>query len=168
MKHKVKAKHHNSKMCFICGLKNPIGLRGGFYELENGQLVGIFKPSPEHQGYPDILHGGITTALLDETIGRAIMIKEHKDYWGFTAEITVRFKKNIPTNQTLRVTGRITNDRGRLFEGEGKVLLEDGTVAAEGFGKYLKVNINQTGFNIDQQEWKITTLPDDPDEIDLP
>jgi acyl-coenzyme A thioesterase PaaI-like protein len=167
MKYKVRTKHHNSKMCFICGLKNPIGLRGGFYELENGQLVGIFKPSPEHQGYPNILHGGITTALLDETIGRAIMIKEHKDYWGFTAEITVRFRKNIPTNQTLRVIGCITNDRGRLFEGEGKILLEDGTVAAEGFGKYLKVNLSKTGFNADQEEWKITTSADDPDEIEL-
>jgi acyl-coenzyme A thioesterase PaaI-like protein len=167
MKYKVKAKHHNSRMCFICGLKNPIGLRGAFYELENGQLVGIFKPSPEHQGYPNILHGGITSALLDETIGRAIMIREQKDYWGFTAEITVRYKKNIPTNQTLRVVGRITNDRGRLFEGEGKILLEDGTVAAEGSGKYLKVNLAQTGFSVENEEWMVTEYPDDPEEIEL-
>ncbi len=168
MKYRVIAKHHNSKMCIVCGLKNPVGLHGGFYELENGQLVGIFKALPEHQGYPNILHGGIASALLDETIGRAIMIREHKDYWGFTAEITVRFKKNIPIDQPIRVVGQITNDRGRLFEGEGKILLKDGTVAAEGSGKYLKVNLAQTGFNTDQEEWKITEYPDDPKEIELP
>ncbi len=154
-------------MCFVCGLQNPIGLRGAFYELENGQLVGIFKPSAEHQGYPNILHGGIASALLDETIGRAIMIREKQNYWGFTAEVTIRFKKNIPIDQTLRVVGQITNDRGRLFEGEGKILLEDGTVAAEGSGKYLKVKLDQTGFNLEREEWKITKNPDDPKEIEL-
>ncbi len=167
MKYKVVRKHENSKMCLICGLKNPLGLHGSFYELENGALVGIFRPLKEHQSYPGIVHGGITTALLDETIGRAIMIGSRNDYWGFTAEFTVRFKKPIPVDQTLRVVGRITSDRGRLFEGEGSLILEDGTVAAEGSGKYMKVALAQTGFDIEREEWKVTSSPDDPAEIEI-
>jgi acyl-coenzyme A thioesterase PaaI-like protein len=167
MKYKVVAKHHNSRMCFVCGLKNPLGLHGAFYELENGQLVGMFNPLREHQGYPNILHGGIASAILDETIGRAIMIRQKQDYWGFTAEITVRYKKNIPIDQPFKVIGEITNDRGRLFEGEGKIVLHDGSVAAEGFGKYLKVNLAQTGFSVEQEEWKVIENPDDPKEIEL-
>ncbi len=167
MKYKIVAKHENSRFCLICGLKNPFGLKGAFYEIENGDLVGIFKAREEHQGYPDIIHGGMTTAILDETIGRAIMIKEKNNYWGFTAEITVRFKKPVPVGQELRVVGRITSDRGRLFEGEGRLLLEDGSVAAEASGKYMKVELKKTGFNADREEWKVTQVPDDPHEIEL-
>lgn len=99
MKVKIKAKQPNSKMCFICGLKNTMGLRGSFYELESGELLAIFKPLNEHQGYPNILHGGIATAMLDETIGRAIMIKCSNNYWGVTAEITTRYKKTSTLRQ---------------------------------------------------------------------
>jgi len=49
-------------------IENPFGLKGSFYELENKELVCIFTPSEMHQSYPGRLHGGITTAILDETI----------------------------------------------------------------------------------------------------
>ena len=74
MRHLVKAKQPNSKMCLVCGLKNRSGLGAYFYELDNGELLAIFRPAEEHQSYPGRLHGGIATAILDETIGRAIMI----------------------------------------------------------------------------------------------
>ncbi|GAJ01339.1 unnamed protein product [marine sediment metagenome] len=87
MSYIVKGKQENSKMCLVCGLKNPFGLRSSFYELDNDELLAVFKPMEEHQSYPGRLHGGIATAVLDETIGRAIMIK-HRDIWGVTIEFT--------------------------------------------------------------------------------
>ena len=74
MHYRVKAKQQNTKMCLVCGLKNPFGLQTAFYELESDELLAIFKPMEEHQSYPGRLHGGIATAILDETIGRAIMM----------------------------------------------------------------------------------------------
>ena len=35
MKRMVTAKQQNSRMCFVCGLKNPSGLHAHFYELES-------------------------------------------------------------------------------------------------------------------------------------
>ena len=96
MKHKVCRKQPNSKMCLVCGLKNPFGLLTAFYELENGELAALFTAREEHQGYPGRLHGGIATALLDETIGRAIMIRYRDNVWGVTAEISTRFLRPIP------------------------------------------------------------------------
>ena len=92
MKKKIIRKQQNSKMCFLCGLKNPFGLQASFYELESSELVCILTPKTEHQSYPGRLHGGIITAMLDETIGRAILINHAEEVWGVTAEFTTRFK----------------------------------------------------------------------------
>ena len=79
MRHLVVSKQPNSKMCFVCGLRNSLGLRASFYELDNGDLVATFTPETEHQGYPGRLHGGIASAVLDETIGRAILLRQDDD-----------------------------------------------------------------------------------------
>lgn len=156
-------------MCFLCGLKNPFGLKAAFYELENNEIVSVFKPSTEHQSYPGRLHGGIATTVLDETIGRAIMMK-YKDgeIWGVTVEFTTRFKKPIPLNEELRVVGRIVNETSRTFEGTGELLLANGEVAATGFGKYLRMPINKIAdFDPLEQEWKVTKTEKDPDYFEL-
>ncbi|MGA3285806.1 MAG: PaaI family thioesterase [Bacteroidota bacterium] len=169
MKHRVIGKQQNSKTCFLCGLKNPFGLKGEFFELENNELVCIFKPSNEHQSYPGRLHGGITTAVLDETIGRAIMMKNaNEEVWGVTIEFTTRFKKQIPLNEELRVVGRITNDTNRTFEGTGELLLANGEVAATGYGKYLRMPLNKiSDFDPLEQEWKVVKSAKDPETIDI-
>ncbi len=168
MIHHVVGKQQNSKMCFLCGLKNPFGLKGEFFELDNNELICIFKPSAEHQSYPGRLHGGIATAVLDETIGRAIMMNSEEEVWGVTIEFTTRFKKQIPLNEELRVIGRITSKTNRTFEGTGELLLSNGEVAASGLGKYLRMPLNKIAdFNPDEQEWKIVRSPKDPDFFDL-
>ena len=126
MQHKVKRKQENSKNCLVCGLKNPYGLKASFFELENNELVCVFRPTDVHQSYPGRLHGGITTALLDETIGRAILGRYQETIWGVTVEFTTSFKKPVPLDQELRVVGRITNENSRFFEGTGEILLPDG------------------------------------------
>ena len=78
MPQKVTAKQHNSKMCFVCGLKNSSGLHASFYEIEGDQLVALFTPCNEHQGYPDRMHGGLAATILDETIGRAMNINQKR------------------------------------------------------------------------------------------
>ena len=155
-------------MCFVCGLKNPFGLQADIYELENKDLVCIFTAGEEHQGYPGRLHGGITTAVLDEIIGRAILMNHDEEVWGVTLEFTTRFKKPIPLGVQLRVIGRITMETHRGFEGTGEILLPDGTVAATGSGVYLRTPLTRISeFNAEEQEWRVTLREDDPDEIEL-
>lgn len=163
---RVTAKQPNSRMCMVCGLQNPFGLQGSYYELENGDLVCVFTPRDQHQSYPGRMHGGITAAVLDETIGRAILNKYGEMVWGVTVDFTVRYRKPVPLGVELRAVGRITIDQGRLFEGTGELLLPDGTVAAEASGKYMKMPIEKIAdFDVDAQEWKVTPRPDDPGSI---
>ncbi len=167
MEYQVTAKQENSSKCFVCGFNNPFGLHASFYELDNGELLGIFKPGEEHQGYPGRLHGGIASTILDETIGRAIMI-EHNQIWGVTLEINVRYRRPVPLNKKIRVLGRIDKDTHRGFQGSGEILLESGQVAVEAQGKYLKMPFEQiTEAEAQELEWKVTPTDQDPEVIEL-
>lgn len=163
----ITAKQENSRMCFVCGLSNQLGLHSEFFELEDGRLYATFQPKPEHQGYPERLHGGIAAAILDETIGRAILI-EQPDVWGVTAEIKVRYRKPVPLNKSIRVVGQITRDNRRMFEGEGRILLPDGQTAVEAHGKYLKLPLEKISeHDFSSGDWRVVPGKDDPDQIDL-
>ncbi|HBW38244.1 PaaI family thioesterase [Desulfosporosinus sp. BICA1-9] len=167
MKYTVMKRQQNSKKCIVCGLENDLGLKASFYELENGELVAIFKPLEEHQSYPERLHGGIAGTILDETIGRAIMVKE-EDIWGVTVELNIKYRKPIPLTEELRVIGRITKNSSRLFEGTGEIFLKNGAVAVSAWGKYLKMPIDKiANFNEDDQEWQVIFSEGEPNEIDI-
>lgn len=169
-------------MCLVCGVENVAGLHARFYELEacgvkqaggpdgeaaaGPELLGIFTPQQEHQSYPGRLHGGISSAILDETIGRAITIG-HPGIWGVTVELTVRYRKPVPLGDEIRVIGRITRDTRRLFEGTGEILLADGSVAVEADGKYVKMRLDEIAEGgLDESEW-FGDLRARPEEVDV-
>lgn len=167
MKYKVLKKQQNSSKCIVCGLQNGLGLKACFYELENGELAAIFKPIDEHQSYPGRMHGGISSAILDEVIGRAILIKD-ESMWGVTTELILKYKKPVPLNEELKVVGRITRDTKRLFEGTGEIILKNGDVAVTAAGKYIKMPLDKiTDSDFDKDEWGVFHSENDPDEIEL-
>lgn len=168
MIHKIAGKQKNSKLCFVCGVKNDFGIHAHFYIAQNQELIALFTPLEEHQSYPGRMHGGIASAILDETIGRAILNKYETEVWGVTVELNLKYKKPIPLNQQLKVIGRITNENTRMFEGTGEIILPNGDVAVTAQGKYLKVPIEKiTDFDVDDVEWKVVELENDPKEIEI-
>jgi uncharacterized protein (TIGR00369 family) len=163
---KVRGTQNISRMCLVCGADNPSGLHGSFYVLDDDELLGIFHPGVQHQSYPGRLHGGISSALLDETIGRAITIA-HPGIWGVTAELSVRFRKPLSLDGPVRAIGRIVRDTPRLFEGTGEIVLDDGSVAVEARGKYVKMPLEAiTDGDFDQREWFADTR-EPPATVDL-
>jgi uncharacterized protein (TIGR00369 family) len=153
-------------MCIVCGIENPAGLGAHFYELDDGELAGVFSPGEEHQGYPGRMHGGVVTALLDETIGRAVNIEE-PGTWGVTLEFTVRFRRPVPVEGTVKAVARITKNSGRVFEGNGEIVLQDGSIAAEGCGKYLKMPLGAIADESFAEEgWFVDAEPV-PEELEI-
>lgn len=136
----------------VCGVENDAGLGARFFELEGDELAGVFVPREEHQGYPGRLHGGISSAILDETMGRAINLTD-PDAWGVTVELNVKFRKPVPIGGPVRAVGRITRDSARLFEGTGEIVLDDGSVAVEASGRYLKMPIDRIAEGEMADEW---------------
>lgn len=138
MPRKVLGSQHVSRMCFVCGVDNAFGVHARFLDVEGGEVVCLFTPSAQHQGYPGRLHGGLASAVLDETIGRAISLDE-PGTWYVTIELKVRYRKPVPLGEELRAVGRVTSCSSRAFEAAGEILLADGTVAVEATGRYLKL-----------------------------
>lgn len=168
MKKRVIKKQNNSSRCFICGVANSEGLHTAFYELEDGTLAATAVARSFHQSYPGRVHGGVSSALLDETIGRAVNIAE-PDTWGVTVEITVRYKKPVPYDVPLLVTGKITENRSRLFAGEGRIILPDGTTAVTATAKYMKMKLdNIAEFDGVTDVWEQYPCDSDPTELDIP
>ena len=152
MKRRVLAAQNVSRMCVVCGRENAWSLKARFLELEGGELLAVFAPLQEHQGYPGRLHGGIASALLDETIGRAIHLSS-PDRWGVTVEFAVRYLRPVPLDREVRALARITRDGSRLFEGSGEIVLDDGTVAVQASGKYMKMSIDRIVDDDFSQQW---------------
>ena len=167
MSHKIINSQYISKNCLVCGVDNDFGLKTRFYETENNELIAVFQPLDEHQSYPNVIHGGISATILDEVIGRAIMMTTDSNTFGVTIELKVRYKKPVPLGSELKAIARITRDKGRIFEGTGELYLPNGDVAVEAEGKYMKRRLDQiTDSDFADNEW---FLPGDdlPEEISL-
>jgi len=150
----------------VCGVDNKFTLGSRFYELENGELAVTFRTEDCHQGYPGRVHGGVTAAVLDELIGRAMCIKE-PDMWGVTVELSVKYKKPVPTETDLMAVARITNNSRKLCEGTGELMLPDGSVAVSAWGKYIKMPIEKiSGREFSDSEW-FRIDEKDPEELEI-
>jgi acyl-coenzyme A thioesterase PaaI-like protein len=159
MERKVLAAQNVSRMCMVCGRDNPLSLKARFYDLDGGELLGVFDVREVHQSYPGRVHGGVVTAMLDETIGRA-MAAGDATVFGVTVELNVRFRKPVPISPNVRVLARITTDTTkRIYEGTGTIVLEDGTVAAEATGRYMRMPIDKIAAGDFSKEWFEDTRP---------
>jgi len=126
----------SSRWCFVCGVENPCGLKIRFYNDGFHRSLARVTLGEQYQSYPGIVHGGILTTILDETMGRAILAEDGSDdlsraRFMFTVRMETRFRKTVPLNQEFIVRGRVEQDRGRIVQVSGEVVLADGTVAVE-------------------------------------
>jgi acyl-coenzyme A thioesterase PaaI-like protein len=129
-------KQPNSKMCFICGLENPIGLHLHFYETEPGVVESAYLAPDHFQGYPGVLHGGIVAAIVDEIAGRALMGSDPLNpRFMFTARLEVKYRKNVPIGKLLKIIGKGGRSKAKsgeawagIYDAETNELLAEGNV----------------------------------------
>jgi len=125
-------KQPNSRMCFLCGRQNPVGLKLDFYQdAEAGEVRVTCTIPDDYQGYPGVVHGGIVAAVLDETAGRAVMIAGGDDKLMATVRLTVRYRRPTPTETPLTVVGWVEQGGEKRARVTGEIRLSDGTVTAE-------------------------------------
>ena len=149
-------KQPNSRMCFICGLENPFGLKLKIYEVEPGVIETNFTAPEQYQSYPGILHGGIVATILDEISGRAHMGDPSQARFMFTAKLEVKYRKNVPIGKPLHIVGKAGKARGRMAESWAGIYDESGILLAE--GNSLLVDIPPERLNqVDREAlgWKI-------------
>jgi len=122
--------------CFVCGDKNESGLKARFF-YDGEQAVTEVVALEQFEGYRGVYHGGVITTLLDEVMIKAILAQ---DKYAVTAEMTVRFRRPVITGDKIRLVGRVTKSKGRVFFTEGKATNEDGQVLATATGRYVEAD----------------------------
>lgn len=127
---KLEDDHH----CFVCGEKNPYGLHLKF-SLHEGKVSSEFVPQKIHQGYKDIIHGGIISTIIDEAMVKAALMQGIP---AVTAEITMRFKNPLTVGEKVIVEAIITKRDKKIIETSARMKKTDGTLIAEGHAKLLR------------------------------
>ena len=114
--------------CFGCGQQNPIGLKLRFH-TEGDSVTAEFVPTSAHEGYAGYVHGGITSAVLDEAMGWAAY-KLSSGALAVTARVQIKFRRPLLIGEPLTVTTCITRRSTRHLWTEATIR-RDGKVAAE-------------------------------------
>ncbi|HTP09510.1 MAG TPA: PaaI family thioesterase [Anaerolineae bacterium] len=125
------SKQPNSRMCFVCGLQNPVGLHMSIYnDHDNHCIYSLITVPDQSQSYPGVVHGGILATMLDEVSGRAIIIDGNDENLMVTMKLEVKYRRPTPTNTPLKVVGRVVSQTETRAKVEGEIQLPDGTVTA--------------------------------------
>jgi acyl-coenzyme A thioesterase PaaI-like protein len=115
-------------MCFCCGPKNPIGLKLEFETTADGRMRTIWTPRKEHQGFKDIVHGGLVATVLDEVMVRLLYLRGIS---AVTAGMETKWIEPVRWGRPYRFEGWIVQDRGRavITEAEAFLVETEGRVA---------------------------------------
>jgi uncharacterized protein (TIGR00369 family) len=128
---------NDDQNCFVCGKKNPAGLKIEFHDNQQDQEVAAEVVFPPHlQGWQDTVHGGLLATVLDETMIKAAAVVGVKCV---TAEITVKYKRPALTGKTYLAHGKLLELRGRIIIAESRISDAAGQIYAQAIGKLFKI-----------------------------
>lgn len=130
-----------SRDCFVCGEDNHAGLGTRFY-VENDVVKARLEARPHHCGYPNVVHGGVVAAILDETMGWAAARAIKR--MCLTAELTVRYVRPAPADLPLTVTTAVTRHSARLAQTTAELADDNGTVYARAEARFIPLTVEQT------------------------
>lgn len=127
--------------CFACAPWNPVGLKMEFYE-DGEEIVSVWHPGKDYQGWADTLHGGIQATLIDEVAGWFITRKLQTA--GVTSNLNIRYRKSIPTGDGVEVEVRV-----RMKEMKRNLALLEGRILC---GGQLCTTAEITYFTVPQEK----------------
>lgn len=122
-------------MCFGCGKKNALGLQLDF-KIQGLSSTTKFVFKKHHQGYADIIHGGIITTILDEAMGRLLF---DLGILSLTVALEVRFFHPVKVGDEVFVKGEILRQRRKIIDAYSEIKLKNGQRVAQAKAKFLKV-----------------------------
>jgi acyl-coenzyme A thioesterase PaaI-like protein len=125
-------------MCFVCGERNPHGLKAEF-EIDKGnlRLTGKFTPREEHQGYRGIMHGGLASTLLDEAMVKLLWESGIPAVSGW---LEIRLARPIPIGESINISGWVESRKGRMIFTAARLEDDAGGLLAEARGRCVSVS----------------------------
>jgi acyl-coenzyme A thioesterase PaaI-like protein len=116
----------------VIGAANPIAPPLQVRVGEDSSVIGEVTMRPIHEGPPGVVHGGWVASLLDQLLGHA---NAAAGVGGFTAELTIRYRRPTPYDVPLLLRARTDRVDGRSVYASGEIVV-DGHVSAEAKGLF--------------------------------
>lgn len=117
--------------------RDPLGLKLE-WSVEPPGLVATFRPTHAHRGRPGFLHGGMAATVLDETMASLGWALDRTPT--VTATLELKYRNPVPLDgRPVRI--EVWRDRPeprRTQRVRGRIVLEDGTVAVEAQGIFVR------------------------------
>jgi len=129
---RIREQEHS--MCLLCGPANPNGLKVKFRVQPDGTVAAVFDCLPLLQSYPDVLHGGVISALLDSAMANALFAV---GIVAVTATLEVRFLAPTTTGRFAMVRAWTENTAAHPLYHQRAELLQDGKVVVEAKAKFI-------------------------------
>lgn len=121
--------------CFGCAPGNAAGVRMEFYE-DGDEIVSVWKPEPQFQGWFNTLHGGIHSVMLDEICAWVVLRKLQTT--GVTSKMETRFRKAVSTEDDYVILrARIVEQRRNLVQIKAELRNQQGEVCSEAVCQYF-------------------------------
>lgn len=120
--------------CLMCGHNNPLSFKLDFDCDENNQVSATFQSHMWLQGYSDILHGGITSALLDAAMTHCLFKHKIK---AVTGDLRIRFLAPIPCDAQVTLIAFLDSQTPPLYIVKSE-LHYNGRVMARAKAKFMK------------------------------
>ena len=145
--------------CFACGALNAHGLHLVLHVAGDTCWTELTL-RPEFCGWEGIAHGGIVATILDEVMGWALASAEA---WGFTAKMSIEYKRPVPVGARIRGEGRLVERRKRLLTTTARLLdVETGVVLATAEALYVAAPAAQLAELKERYAFRL--LPESPTE----
>jgi len=128
-------------MCFACGKDNPDGLHMEFESVGDELRSTIVFPR-KFQGYSDVVHGGLVSTVLDETM---VTLLNRAGYLALTAELSIRFREPVRVGERIDISASLVEKRGKIFRLMAEAAREDGTTVATAEARCFQVGLVQEG-----------------------
>ena len=124
-------------LCFACGPANPDGLQLKFsYTPKRHFVKCVLRLDKRFQGATGFAHGGIIATLLDEVMAKSNGLGGTR---AVTLRLETRYRKMVPIQRELHLTGWRTSKRGRKLYLRAELHDTQGNLLSEGRGLFLVV-----------------------------
>lgn len=122
--------------CYGCGSHIGAGLHMELWVGPDRTVLAEFDVTPDHQGAPGLIHGGVLAAAFDEVLGALSWLLQTP---AVTARLETDFRRPVPVGVRVFITAEVESQNGRKTWRRATARLADGTELASASGLFLEV-----------------------------
>ena len=120
--------------CVVCSQRHPLGLHAAYHAVGEHAVEVSFACGKSYEGYRNVLHGGIVSALLDGAMANCIFAKGLEAY---TVDLRIRFRTPVEIGMDATIRGEWLRREGKLHLLQA-FIIQDGKIRASARAKFME------------------------------